>query len=179
MTKHIVLIGFKNVGKSSLGRALSQQLDLPHLDTDEDVQEAFAAREGQRLSCREIVQIYGEAFFRELEHEALRAALNQPERAVVTLGGGAPIFKKNRQLLVGHILVHVTAHQGSVFERIMLQGRPAFFPREEDPCVFFNRLWAEREPIYQKLAQLTVDNSGPLDKTVKNLKSLLPVDTNI
>ena len=36
--KFIVLIGFMGAGKTSLGRGLSKKLNLPHIDTDYEIE---------------------------------------------------------------------------------------------------------------------------------------------
>lgn len=167
--KHIVLVGFKNVGKSSMGKALSIQLGVPFVDSDRELERKYAEETGSALSCREIMRERGEECFRSLEHAVLTDLLNRPEVAVIAAGGGAPLIEKNQQLLKNHQVVYVTAHKGSVYERIMVNGWPAFFPRDVDPYISFQRIWAEREPVYQALTDITVDNSGPLEKTVLEL----------
>ena len=39
MEKHILLIGFMGVGKSSVARKLSRQLEIPEADTDHLIEE--------------------------------------------------------------------------------------------------------------------------------------------
>lgn len=171
--KHIVLVGFKNVGKSSVGKALSTQLGVPFVDSDRELERKYAEESGSVLSCREIMRERGEEFFRNLEHTVLTDVLSRPEVAVIAAGGGAPLIEKNQELLKNHRVVYVTAHKGSVYERIMVNGWPAFFPRDVDPYISFQRIWAEREPVYQALTNVTVDNSGPLEKTVFDLAEQL------
>lgn len=57
MEKHILLIGFMGVGKSSVARRLSRQLEIPEADTDHLIEE----REGMSIS--EIFEKKGEAVF--------------------------------------------------------------------------------------------------------------------
>lgn len=167
--KHLVLIGFKNVGKSSVGKLLAKQLELPFVDSDTIVQELHRAKTGAALSCREIMKNHGADYFRELEHEALAQVLSVNPPAVIAVGGGAPMQEKNQALLARHCNIHLTAPKGMVFERIMLNGWPAFFPREVDPYISFQKIWNERHPVYQKLAEITVDNGKSLEETVATL----------
>ena len=43
---NIVLVGFMGAGKTTMGRKLSQALDLPLLDTDKEIER----REGKRFT---------------------------------------------------------------------------------------------------------------------------------
>ncbi|OGH94049.1 MAG: hypothetical protein A2538_01985 [Candidatus Magasanikbacteria bacterium RIFOXYD2_FULL_41_14] len=166
---HTLLIGFKNVGKSSVARELAKVLGCDFVDTDRVLEEHFAELSGEKLSCREIMRLEGEEKFRALEHEALRATLARPESVVVAVGGGAPLQKNNEELLRDHTIVHVTAPKGAVYERIMMNGWPAFFPRDVEPYVAFTRIWEERLPQYERLAQITVNNGETLSKAVDEL----------
>jgi len=56
-----------------------------------------------------------------------------------------------------------------VFERIMINGNPAFFPKNEEPFEAFQKLWKEREPVFQNLATITVENTGTVDQAVENI----------
>lgn len=172
--KHIILIGFKNVGKTAVGRELAKALNVPFYDSDASIQDLHNAEKNEMLSCREIMRNHGVEYFRELEHRALAQVLGEKPPAVISVGGGAPMAEKNQALMAPHTVVHVTAPKGVMFERIMLGGWPAFFPREVDPYVSFQNILSEREPVYNKLAHITVDNSGTLDEAVRKLVALLP-----
>src|SRR3989339_1231267 len=99
--KHIILIGFKAVGKSSVARSLAQQLNLNLIDLDQEIE-----RSHKNLSCREIVEQKGEAHFRELEEQTLERILKS-DPSIIALGGGAILNLKNRELIKNHKIVHV------------------------------------------------------------------------
>ncbi len=166
---HIILIGFKNVGKTAIGRQLSLETKKVFIDLDKKIEEKWEQKMGTAKICREIMSERGEDFFRKLEHEVLVDALASGESAIISLGGGAPLAEKNQNLLAGHIIVNIIAPKNVVFERIMMNGRPAYFPKSEDSLVFFNKIWDERGEIYRKLATHTVDNSNSLDEAVKKI----------
>ena len=106
---------------------------------------------------------HGEEFFRELENATLQHVLSQKTPLILALGGRPTIKNRNQSLLKGHKIVHVTAPRSIVFERIMINGKPAFFPQEEDAFDHFQKLWAKRLPVFEDLAQLTVKNDGTID----------------
>ena len=171
--KHLIFIGFKNVGKTCVARAAAQELNLPFVDSDRKIEEKFAAQNGADLSCREIMKQHGSDVFRFLEKQVLAEILKSPEKIVLSVGGGAPLAPANQVLLKEHEVVLVTAHKGCVYERIMLNGLPAFFPPAADPYQSFQQIWNERRPIYEQLAKFTVDNSGTVDETVQQLLKII------
>lgn len=68
-------------GKSSVGRELAQRLEVPFVDTDEEIERAAGK------SVSEIFASEGEAAFRKREEEVIAGQVEA--RAVVALGGGA------------------------------------------------------------------------------------------
>lgn len=173
--KHIILIGFKHVGKTSIGEKLAEQMEKPFIDLDRKVEEEHARRKMEKLSVRQIVMRSGLDYFRQLENEVLRNVLGALEQSVISLGGGTPIDQGNREIISSHFVVNITADKSNIYERIMVNGRPAFFPEDEDPYLAFRRIWDERSKIYDELAQITINNNGQIDKPVQELKRILAV----
>lgn len=169
----IILIGFKHVGKTVIGRELASQLKLPFIDLDEEIERLFANEHKEKMTCRQIMNVYGQSYFRNIEKRSL-AHISQSTSSVVSVGGGTPVDKENQQLIKNSTIIHIEAPRGVVFERIMIQGRPAFFSAEESPLASFNRLWNERDKIYKKLANFTIENDGLIASAVERiLKNLL------
>ncbi|HSL82003.1 MAG TPA: shikimate kinase [Thermoanaerobaculia bacterium] len=88
----VFLTGFKGSGKTTVGRLISDRLELPYIDLDTEIER----RAG--LSVKEIFERGGEALFRRLEHEALAAAVARPD-AVIATGGGTVAQEPNLPLV--------------------------------------------------------------------------------
>jgi shikimate kinase len=92
----VILVGFMGAGKSSVGRALAEQLGW----TFEDLDDRVERREGRKVP--EIFRDSGEVGFRRAEHAALKELMRElqtaPER-IVALGGGAFAQKENARLV--------------------------------------------------------------------------------
>jgi shikimate kinase len=98
-TPGIYLVGFMGCGKSTIGRALAEELGWSFCDLDEEIERREGATIGQIFEQR------GEAAFREAETATLRArvrtvALGQPH--VISLGGGALVCEENFSLVSEH-----------------------------------------------------------------------------
>jgi len=99
MKKHLsqvspVLVGLMGSGKSSIGRRLAAQLELPLIDLDDYI----IGRAGR--SIPEIFEQDGEAVFRQMETDALREVIDK--QAVIATGGGVVMSETNRQILTAH-----------------------------------------------------------------------------
>ena len=163
--KHVVLIGFKHVGKTLIGRHLAKRLNKKFIDLDREIEKRYEEKYGDVFTCRQIVQTHGEGFYRELESMALKVVIHS-DACVISLGGGILLSEFNQQIIQDHILLHVDAPRGVVFERIMVEGRPAFFDPNKDPYESFSHLWSERNKIYKKLTKHTVNNNNTVEQAV-------------
>ena len=93
-TVALVLVGAPGSGKSTVGRALAEELGVSFRDTDADI-EAAAGH-----SVHDIFVLDGEERFRALEQDAVRDALAEHD-GVLALGGGAVLSEPVRQALRG------------------------------------------------------------------------------
>ena len=168
--EHIILLGFQHVGKSTVGKLLAAKLQRPFIDLDAQIEQNYQnqIRTQQRRSCREIYQQHGDVFFRDCETSALRQVIEMPA-AVIALGGGAPIRATNQELIKPHRLVHLAAAPAVIYARIMANGKPAYFPADQDPEIFFEHLWQHHGTIYTGLADLTIDNTDNPDQAAEQI----------
>ena len=155
----VVLIGFMGAGKSSVGRALGEQLGWPFEDLDERIERR------ERRTVPEIFRDSGERTFREAEHAALRELLSELDAGnerVVALGGGAFAQKENARLIeaCGVPTVFLDASVDELWRRCQEQ---ALQQRVERPLLgsgeSFRELYEARRPHYRK-ASLKQDTGG-------------------
>jgi shikimate kinase len=163
--KHIVLIGFKHVGKTIIGECLAKKLQKKFIDVDCEVKKFYEKKYNKGLTCRQIMQNYGEPFYRKLEYMVLKNIMLL-EPSVISLGGGTLLSQSHQEIIQNEILLHVEAPRGVVFERIMVDGLPAFFDPNKEPYESFNHLWDERNKIFKKMTPYVVNNSLTLEHAV-------------
>ncbi len=134
-------------GKSKIGRRVSRAIGLPFVDTDR----VIAAQHGP---IPQIFEQEGEPAFREYEREIVARAVSS--RSVVSLGGGAVVHPETRRLLAGAPVVYLTVTAEAVRSRIAGSSRPLLSEGIES----WQRIFAERRPIYEELATETWDTSS-------------------
>lgn len=163
----VLLIGMMGVGKSTTGKRLAAALGWDYKDSDE----AVLARTG-----RTIPQIFaedGEAAFRREEAAVLAEAAASAEPAVVSVAGGAVLAEANRPVIRGAgLVVWLRARDETIIARVGDgRTRPLLAP---DPAAAVRRLSPLRRPVYEELAEVTVDvDDRRPDAVVRELEPLV------
>jgi len=85
----IILLGYMGCGKSTIGAALANQLNIPFDDLDDNIASTY------RCSISDLFKSKGTKWFREIEHEMLLTALKNPTARILSLGGGTPCYFDN------------------------------------------------------------------------------------
>jgi len=172
----IVVIGFKGSGKSLIGEKLAGRLGLRFVDSDSLIETIYKDREGEALSFREIYRKLGRERFMEMEREAVAAALSEKDR-VISLGGGTLMNTGGIDMKEsGATFVYLTVDKDTLFERILTGGTPAFVDKD-DPRRSLAEYYEKRLPVYEKYADITVDNTNRtpdevVDEILKALETL-------
>lgn len=158
----IFIVGMPGSGKSTLGRFLAKELGYTHVDTDHLIEE----REG--LPPGAIILKKGERRFRELEKEVLLDVLAM-EDAVISTGGGLPVFFGNMDLMVEDALViYIRFDLNYLWRRLRFdKTRPLSSSYKKLSAQF-----EERRAIYEK-AQVTVSGSLKTRDTLKRVMKIL------
>ena len=90
MKKSLVLTGMMVVGKSTIGKLLSEKLKMKFIDTDELIEKE------EKMSIKKIFDLKGEAYFRTLEKKISLANL-ESKNTIISLGGGTFIDQNIRE----------------------------------------------------------------------------------
>ncbi|MDC0513495.1 shikimate kinase [Pelagibacteraceae bacterium] len=90
MKKNLTLTGMMGVGKSTVGKSLSNRLSLQFIDVDKIIEKKL------NMKIQNIFKKKGEIFFRELEEKITLQEIKK-EGIVISLGGGAFINPKIRK----------------------------------------------------------------------------------
>jgi len=130
-------------GKSTIGRRLARELDLPFADSDE----LIVARHGP---IEAIFAQDGSAAFREYEFAAVRDLLGGSP-AVVALGGGAVTHPPTRELLaLSALRVYLEVPLDALLARLRRSGTVRPVLGEVPTRTSVQALLAAREPLYRE-----------------------------
>jgi shikimate kinase len=137
-------------GKSTVGKLLAARLGWPYSDSDRDVERQTGK------SVPEIFAASGESAFRAEEARVLEEAATSDGPLVVSVAGGAVLSPDNRRLIkAAGFVVWLRAEIETLAARVGGGAdRPLLTP---DPLTALRRLYAERRPLYEELADLVVD----------------------
>jgi shikimate kinase len=159
LTRTIALVGLMGAGKSSVGKRLAAQLDVPFRDADDEI--VIAAGR----SIADIFAERGEEEFRAGERRVIARMLNDPPHVLAT-GGGAFMNPLTRLVMRDRaITVWLRADIDTLMKRVSRRDdRPLL--RTDDPRAVMQRLMEQRYPVYAE-ADLVVDSlDGPHQLTV-------------
>ncbi len=142
-TQNIYLCGMPSSGKTSVGRVLSERLKRTFIDTDKEI-ESFYGK-----PCSQIILENGEPFFRALESKIIKK-VSKETGAVIALGGGSVINDFNvREIKRNGFVIYLKRD----IELLSTKNRPLSTKQG------LMKLYEQRKPIYESLADLTVENN--------------------
>ena len=163
MRKNIVLIGLTGCGKSTVGKALSKELQMDFVDMDVYIEQT----EGKTVS--EIFVQDGEPYFRKAETEASHQ-LSKTGNTVIATGGGAVLNPENMALLKKNgILLFLDRTPEAILKKINLQNRPML--RKNRNYLF--ELDRQRRHLYEGYADLVVKGLSNVRETVQAVKKVV------
>ncbi|MGB2598999.1 MAG: shikimate kinase [Candidatus Omnitrophota bacterium] len=164
--KNIVLVGFMGTGKTTVAKALSEQLKRTYVNTDDLIE----AREGRTIN--DIFKDGGEDYFRKVEKEIVKE-VSAKSGQVIDAGGGVVLDRENMEALRGTgIIICLWADPATILERTKKYShRPLL--NVEDPEKKIKDLLEYRRPFYEK-ADFHVDSAaGGIDAAVERIKEIV------
>lgn len=145
---NIALCGFMGSGKSTVGPYLASMLNLRYIDSDRLIEEKSS------MSIPKLFSLYGEQYFRDLEHDVIKGFcyLNP---SVIALGGGTLMFDRNVELIKDHSKIFFL---NASFDTICMRVSG----NEDRPLAnvdykSFKQLFYSRLPKYKQISDFVVD----------------------
>lgn len=154
---NLILIGMPGCGKSTVAEALGKALHREICDSDARIVELAG------MPIPEIFATQGEDAFRAYETAAI-AELSKRSGIILATGGGCVTRPENYPLL----------HQNSTI--FWLQRNLSALPTDGRPLSQTGKLeamYASRRPLYERFADVVIDNNGPVKDTVNAIKEAL------
>ncbi|MEP1205758.1 MAG: shikimate kinase [Rhizobiaceae bacterium] len=139
--RSIVLVGIMGVGKSTIGKRLSQYLDIPFVDADKEIEKAAG------MDIQDIFDQFGEEAFRSGEKKVIKRLMSEGQKILAT-GGGAFMNEDIRaDIAESGVSVWLNADLDILMKRVQRRAnRPLL--KTEDPEATMKALLDDRNPIY-------------------------------
>ncbi|MEP7156636.1 MAG: shikimate kinase, partial [Betaproteobacteria bacterium] len=148
--QNLYLVGMPGAGKSTIGKALARQLDLPFVDADQEIVEHTG------VTIATIFELEGESGFRARESQMIRE-LCAREGLLLATGGGAVLAGDNREILKRTgVVVYLHATLDHLWQRTRHDSRRPLL-QADNPRGVLKTLLEERDPLYRQTADLIVE----------------------
>jgi XRE family aerobic/anaerobic benzoate catabolism transcriptional regulator len=166
--KRIALIGLRGAGKSTLGSKLANDMTIPFIELDGEIEKDT----GMPLS--EIFSLYGQSGYRAIEKRTLARVINEHSSAVISVGGGVVSEKETFDYLLSHCYtVWIKAQPEEHMARVLEQGDFRAMAGNDQAMEDLRRILEAREPQYRQ-ADMELDTSGSsADESFSRLKATL------
>jgi len=152
--RRIALIGLRGAGKSTLGAALAERLEMPFLELDRLIEQESG------LTLNVIFDFRGQAGFRELERQCLEDVLRRYPCFVLATGGSLVSEPGTFERLLSRCFtVWLRASPEEHMQRVIAQGDMRPMANNRDAMSDLKRILAEREVLYSK-ADIQVNTAG-------------------
>jgi XRE family aerobic/anaerobic benzoate catabolism transcriptional regulator len=164
----IALVGLRGAGKSTLGRRLALELEVPFVELDAVVEQLA----GTGLS--ELFSTHGEAGYHRFEAEALEQVLASAGRCVVAAGGSIVTCEPNfARLKEGCTTVWLKAAPHEHYQRVVDQRDLRPMSNRPRAMAELEALLKAREPLY-RTCDLALDTAARgVDECVAELARLV------
>lgn len=147
----VVLTGLMGAGKTRVGRLLAGALDLPFVDSDDEIEAAA----GRRIA--DIFAEDGEPFFRDAERRVITRILGTPGPGIVATGGGAFAHPATAEIILEKALTLWLRADPALLAKRTAGDRKRPLLARGDPESLLRELAEKRYPLYAR-ANLVIDS---------------------
>ncbi len=154
--KNIIIVGITGVGKTTIGKVLSEKLDKQFIDLDKYIEVSCG------VDIPTIFELEGEQGFRDRETLALKQVISQNDNYVLSLGGGCVIRSENRQIITrsNNLVLQLIADLKVIVERLVKSPNKRPLLANQDIQQKIENLFNERKEFYDAVSDLTVNTTN-------------------
>ena len=145
----LIIIGPMASGKSTVGRRLSNRLNLQFIDIDKEIEKSAG------VSISWIFDVEGEERFREREVKELAKSINN-NNCVISTGGGAILSKENREVLKKGIVIYLKTSIQTQLERTINDKKRPLLQNSNNREQTLRELKKIRDPLFEECANITI-----------------------
>lgn len=161
-------------GKTTIGKALSQDLNIEFYDLDWYIENRM------HKTIKQLFDEYGEDGFRQIEHNMLHEVA-EFENVIISCGGGTPCFFDNIDYMNQQgETVYLKASPDVLYDHLKMGKtvRPLLLNKTSDEVkVFIKEQLALREPYYSKAKHILdvnlMENYDKIKVSIEKLKAII------
>lgn len=164
---NILLIGFKNSGKTTIGKKLALFLNNFFFDIDEIIEDLFFRKYKKNLRVFEIFRFLKEQKFKDIEYQAI-LSLKNIKNAVIATSGSFILNENNFNVLKNPTkIIYIKTSKNILKKRVQEDRENTIFKDDR----FFEKEYEKRKNLYSKKAFFTIqvdkENIKTIFKTIK------------
>ena len=161
--KNVSFIGMAGCGKSTIGKALSKNLEINFTDTDLLIEEKFKA------SLEQIKKDNGYKFVRRAEEEVILSL--DKHIKIISTGGSAVYSEKSMSHLSSFSkIIYINTPLDEIKSRI---GKGQQRGLAAPTGLSIDEIYEEREPLYKKWADITLDGKDSVENLLSSILSFI------
>jgi len=151
ISRSIVLIGMPGSGKSTIGRLLSERLNLEFIDTDSLLMDKMG------MTLQEYMESEGAESFKLLEETTLKS-YNPEQISIIATGGSAVLYPEAMMHLktIGTV-VFIDIGLPQLESRIWNFDSRGIIAAGDNKKEALFQIYKERMPLYYKYADVVID----------------------
>jgi XRE family aerobic/anaerobic benzoate catabolism transcriptional regulator len=166
--QRVCLIGLRGAGKSTLGALVAQDLGVPFVELNKEVEQSAG------IPASEIFALYSDEGYRPIEAEELGRIVAQNNKVILAVGGGIVSEDSTFAKVISRFqTVWIKAQAEEHMSRVRAQGDLRPMAGNPQAMRQLNEILKEREAGYAQ-ADYQLDTSGKrVEESLKDLKDLL------
>ena len=165
---NIILVGPMGSGKTTIGRRLSESLNLDFFDSDHEIIDTTG------VSIDHIFDVEGEKGFRTRESDVLKKLCNMPNIVLAT-GGGAVTLEENRELIMkSGSVIYLLSSVDQILRRTAKSKTRPLLEKSNNRRKTITGILEARDSLYKEVASLIINTDGKklnevIDEIIKAL----------
>ena len=161
------IIGPRGSGKTTIGKKLAEKTGYQFIDTDKLIFEHAG------MSIADIVKQQGWNYFRQLESQILASI--EPQKAIVSTGGGIILASENQQVMRDNgTVIYLRSTPETLAQRIAAEPQAEQRPSLTGKSLLeeIEEVMEQRDPIYLSTAHHVIDANQSIDAIINQIANL-------
>ncbi|MBY6162059.1 helix-turn-helix transcriptional regulator [Mameliella alba] len=166
--RRICLVGLRGAGKSTLGAGIAKAFDLPFVEMNAEIEKSAG------MPVAEIIALYGQEGYRQIEAEALESLLSTQDRIVLAASGGIVEEQGSfDRILSGFHTIWIKASAAEHMDRVRSQGDTRPMAGNPRAMLQLREILRTREDSYRRAEHhLDTSHRSP-DQSLSDLCGLI------